>query len=163
MSPRHSFVAELATAPFIALAICAMAVGSAAKQNRAAAKTLAQTLVEEARAKHSEVTEIGISARSTRGCRTIASTDPGDVGGKCEEGDSRPMRTGKPFAEKERDGFDISLPLHDASGKMIGAVAMEFKLTPGQTSRQVLGQAREIAGEIEKQIPSKASLHLRPR
>lgn len=160
MNSRHPFLAGLAIAAFTGLAICTMAAG-APKQNRATPKTLAQKLVAEAQVRHPEVTEVGISAATARGCRTIASTDPGDVNEKCEEDDARPMRTGKPFVEKERDGYDVSLPLHDAAGKMIGAVAIEFKLSPGQTRAQVLAQARKIAGEMEKQIPSKASLNER--
>src|SRR5579864_2698204 len=121
-------------------------------------KTVAQKLVEDTHAQHPEATEIGIVTVSAKGCRTIASTDKGDVGEKCESDDSAPMKTGKPYAEKEKDGYDISLPLHDATGMAIGAVGIEFKLEAGQTAANMIEKAKRIAGEMEKQIPSKAAL-----
>ena len=121
-------------------------------------KTMAQKLVDNTHAQHPEATEIGIVTVSARGCRTIASTDSKDIGEKCEAEDSAPMKTGKPYVEKEKDGYDISLPLHDASGKVIGAVGMEFKLEAGQTAANMTEKAKQIAGEMEKQIPSKAAL-----
>lgn len=125
------------------------------------AKIFAQTLVESTHARHPETTEIGIAARSSRGCETIASTDRGDVGEKCEKDDVEPMQTGNPFVEKEKDGFDVSLPLHDAQGKTVGTVGIEFKSEPGQTESSVLAQAKTIAAEMETHIPSKAKLYER--
>ena len=121
-------------------------------------KSFAQKLVEATQAKHPESDEIGISANTSRGCIGIASTDKSDIGGKCEKADTEPMRTGKPFVEKEKDGFDVSLPLHDSTGKSIGAVGFGFKSAPGQTAASVTEQARKIAAEMEAQIPSKAKL-----
>jgi hypothetical protein len=68
------------------------------------------------------------------------------------------MRTGKPVVEKEKDGFDVSLPLHDSTGLIIGAVGVGFKSVPGQTEASVTEQAQKIAAEMEAQIPSKAKL-----
>ena len=65
---------------------------------------------------------------------------------------------GKPFAEKEEDGFDVTVPLHDATGKLIGAVRMDFKPEPGQQEPGVIERAIQITRELEKQIPSKAAL-----
>lgn len=121
-------------------------------------KSTAQKLVEDTHAQHPEATEIGIVTLSARGCRTIASTDKGDIGEKCEADDSAPMKTGRPYVEKEKDGYNVSLPLHDASGKAIGAVGIEFKLEAGQTAANMTAKAKQIAGEMEKQIPSKAAL-----
>src|SRR5215472_10297869 len=85
-----------------------------ARPQTAKPKTFTQKLVEETLTKHPEADEIGISAFSSHGCHTIASTDRGDVGEACEKDDSEPMRTGKPYVEREKDGFDISVPLHDS-------------------------------------------------
>jgi hypothetical protein len=122
-------------------------------------KSFAQKLVEATHAKHPESDEIGISANTSRGCIGIASTDKSDVGGKCEKEDSEPMRTGKPVVEKEKDGFDVSLPLHDSAGNIIGAVGVGFKSAAGQTEALVT----EIATEMEVQIPSKAKLFERSK
>jgi hypothetical protein len=123
-----------------------------------AGKSFAQKLVESTQARHPECDEIGISANTSRGCVGIASTDKSDIGEKCEKEDSEPMRTGKPVVEKEKDGFDVSLPLHDSMGTMIGVVGFGFKPGPGQTEASVIEQAQKIAAEMEMQIPSKAKL-----
>jgi hypothetical protein len=144
------------------LGICFLASASSAAQTTGA-KIFAQTLVESTHARHPETTEIGIAARSSRGCETIASTDRGDVGEKCEKDDVEPMQTGNPFVEKEKDGFDVSLPLHDAQGKMVGTVGIEFKSEPGQAESSVLAQAKTIAAEMETHIQSKAKLYERAK
>ena len=126
-----------------------------------AQESLAQHLVTTTMSAHPELTEIGISVHSTHGCHSIASTDAGDVGERCETGDLRVMRTSRPYAVKENDGFDVSVPLHDVSGKLIGSLAIEFRLQSGETNRSVIAEASKIAREMEAQIPSKASLYER--
>jgi hypothetical protein len=142
----------------VALFIGALPVLTSAQTKTHAGKSFAQKLVETTRAKHPESDEIGISANTSRGCIGIASTDKSDIGGKCEKEDSEPMRTGKPVVEKEKDGFDVSLPLHDSTGKVIGAVGIGFKSAPGQTEASVTKLALKIAAEMESQIPSKTRL-----
>ena len=132
-----------------------------AQTPRPAPKTFAQQLVDATHAAHPEADEIGISATTSSGCKGIASTDKSDIGEKCEADDIKPMRTGKPFVEKEKDGYDVSLPLHDSDGKVIGVVGVGFKLVSGQTEASVTAQARKIAAEMEAKIPSKAKLFAR--
>jgi hypothetical protein len=146
------------TALLAALLISALPIPGSAQTKAPAGKTVAQKLVETTQAKHPESDEIGISAITSRGCVGIASTDKSDIGEKCEKEDSGAMRTGKPVVAKEKDGFDVTLPLHDSTGKMIGALGIGFKPAPGQTEASVTEQARKIASEIEPQIPSKAKL-----
>jgi hypothetical protein len=124
------------------------------------AKTLAQHLVETAVTKHPELSGMELAVTPPRGqnCLTIASTEAKDLGEKCDEDEFTAMRTGMPFAEKEEDGFDITVPLHDATGKLIGTVGMDFKATPGQQEPDVIEQATRITRELEKQIRSKAAL-----
>ncbi|HEV2314116.1 MAG TPA: PDC sensor domain-containing protein [Candidatus Acidoferrales bacterium] len=148
----------LKIAGIAAFGICFACAMTPAQTATHQTKTMAQKLVEDTHAQHPEATEIGIVTISARGCRTIASTDSKDIGEKCEADDSAPMKTGKPYVEKEKDGYDISLPLHDATGKAIGAVGIEFKLEAGQTAANMTEKAKQIAGEMEKQIPSKAAL-----
>ena len=93
-----------------------------------------------------------------RGCFGIASTDPSDVGEKCEAEDLRPIRTRKAYVEKEGGGFDISLPLYDSAGKLVGSVGIGFKGSAGHSSAELTQKAKEIAEEMAKQIPSKAAL-----
>jgi hypothetical protein len=150
-------------AAVLALGLCALSVSAAAQANTAKkAKTasygFAQKLVESTHAAHPEADEIGISATTQRGCIGIASTDPSDVGEKCEADDIEPMKTGKPSVGKEGDGFDVGLPLHDAHGKLVGVVGIGFKASPGQTEASVTAAAKKIAADMERHIPSKAAL-----
>jgi hypothetical protein len=141
-----------------ALPLSILPVMTCAQTKTPAGKSFAQKLVEATHAQHPESDEISISAITGRGCIGIASTDKSDIGAKCEKEDSEPIRTGKPVVEKEKDGFDVSLPLHDSTGKIIAAVGIGFKPAPGQTEASVTEQARKIAAEMEAQIPSKAKL-----
>ena len=130
-------------------------------QQTAKPKLFAQKLVEKIQAKHPEADEIGISVRLSGGCKTIASTDRTDIGEACEKDDIEPMRTGMPFVEKERDGYDISVALHDAKGKLVGSVGIGFKPAAGQTEKSFVEKAKEIAREMEAQISSRAQLFAR--
>lgn len=157
VSRRH---ATSAAAVMVTLALTlAAGLGYAASSGQnGAAKSFAQQLVEGTMAKHSAATEIGIATRTARGCRGIASTDAGDVGEKCEAEDVRAMSTGRATADKEKDGYDVSLPLHDAAGAIVGSVGIEFKLSAATTRASALAQARKIEREMAAQITSKAQL-----
>lgn len=51
----------------------------------ASAQTLAQRLVRDMVAKHADVlSAMGVAVQSSKGCATVASTDPRDVGEKCD-------------------------------------------------------------------------------
>jgi hypothetical protein len=121
-------------------------------------KILAQRLVEEAVAKHPEVTAVEIALRSSKECSTIADSELNGVGEKCDHDELEAMRTGEPFVEKESDGFDVTLPLHESAGKIIGTVGMDFKAEPGQKRSSVVTRAQKIVQEVEAQIPSTANL-----
>lgn len=148
-------------AAIAALALFLVPSFANAQQKTARPTTMAQKLVNETHAKHPEANEIGIAVTGAKGCSNIASTDKGDIGEKCEKDDSEPIRTGKPYIEKEKNSFDVSLPLHDLSGKLVGSVGIEIAPKAGQTEHDVVQQAQKIAAEMESGIPSKASL-LRP-
>jgi hypothetical protein len=92
------------------------------------------------------------------GLRTIALAEAKDLGGKCDEDEFTAMKTGTPFVDGGKDEWDITVPLRDVSGKMIGAPGMDSKVKPGQQRSAVVRLASEITGEIEKQIPSSARL-----
>ncbi len=147
----------------LAAGLCALPLAVAA-QVKTAGKAkpanygFAQKLVSATHAAHPEADEIGISATTRGGCVGIASTDPGDVGEKCEAADVAPMKTGKPSVEKEGTGFDVALPLHDAHGTLVGVAGIGFKGAPGQTEGTVTAAAKTIVAEMERQIPSRAAL-----
>jgi hypothetical protein len=123
-------------------------------------KIYAQKLVEELAARHSEVTGIEVSATPPEGqhCVTIAATEAKDLGEKCDEDEFAALRTGKPLVDKEEDGFDITLPIHDATGKIIGTMGLDFKPQPGQKESEVVERAKQIASQFEEQVPARARL-----
>jgi hypothetical protein len=153
--PASTAVKTLAFAAILG----AFALFSAATARQSGKEEIfAQRLVEQALARHPEVTGIEMSARSSKGCSTIASTDPKDLAEKCDKDELEPLRTGKPFVEHEADGFDVTLPMRDARGRIIAVVGMDFKLVANQTESQVVEQGRRIVKEIEAHSPVKASL-----
>lgn len=152
-------LSPLAAALFVAAVFASSRPAFAlAQANTGKGKLFAQKLVENTHVKHPETDEVGISAMTSRGCVGIASTDKSDIGEKCEKDDAEPMRTGQRFVEKEKDGFDVSLPLHDSAGKIIGTAGIGFKLGVGQTEASVTRQAQKILSEMEAQIHSKSDL-----
>jgi hypothetical protein len=144
---------------FCLLTCCVDAiVGTASSRPAASQKIFAQTLVEQVLRGHSEIESLEIAADSPTGCKTIAATDPKEIGERCDDDESQPLKTGEPFVEQEGDGFDLTLPLHDRDKKIIAVVGVDFKAASGLTRDSVLKKARQIAAEIELQVPSKDKL-----
>jgi hypothetical protein len=128
--------------------------------NAQSKKTQAQKLVDSIAQRHSEITGLELSATPAgqKGCVTIAAIEAKDLGEKCDKDEDTAMKTGEPFVEHEPDGFDVTAPLHDATGKLIGALGIDFKPQPGQTKADVLKLTAELLKEVKQQIPSKAFL-----
>jgi iron complex outermembrane receptor protein len=123
-------------------------------------KILAQKLVDELAAKHPELVRIGLHLTPPTGSENliVASNVASKVGQKSDPEDLAAMRAGKPVALREQGNFDVTLPLHDASGKVIGAIGLTFKPTPNEQEAAAIQRAQSIARELEKQISSKAKL-----
>jgi hypothetical protein len=125
-----------------------------------AKKTQAQNLVDLTAQKHSEITSLEISAapEGQEQCSTIAATQAKDLGEKCDEDEAAALKTMEPVVEKEPDGFDVTAPLHDANGKLVGALGIDFKPQAGQTKADIVKRTTKLLKEMEPQIPSKAFL-----
>jgi hypothetical protein len=123
-------------------------------------KTQAQNLVDLTAQAHLEISGLELSATPPGDdtCVTIAATEAKDLGEKCDEDEATALRTLKPFVEHEPDGFDVTAPLHDASGKLIGTLGIDFKPQPGQTKAHILKRTAGLLREIEQQIPSEVFL-----
>ncbi len=135
------------------LALAALPASGARPQHR-----FAQALVNRMHRAHPEIEEIGIAVQFAGGCRTIASTDPGDVGERCESEDRTPMRTGRIVVQREGKELDISLPLRDASGRRVGSIGMELIPARGESRAAAIRKVKAIAAAMARQIPSKARL-----
>ena len=123
-------------------------------------KTLAQRLVDELAKKHPELLRIGLHVTPPRSSENIivASNVSAKVGQKSDPEDLQAMKTGRPVVLREGENFDVTLPLHDASGRIIGAIGLTLKPTTGEQEADATRRARAIARELENRTPSKDSL-----
>ena len=126
-------------------------------------KIYAQKLVNETLAAHPDIMGLEISAASVgKGCTTIASDEELGIGEKCDKDERMVMETGKPFPDKVtehgKEFFDVNVPIHDANGKILAIVGVDFKPDPKQTAAQASEQAQQIAKEIEAKVSSKDKL-----
>ena len=146
--------------------LCASSAQSAARaaQERTihvpAAKIYAQKLVNETLAVHSEIMGLEISAVHPKKdeCTTIASDEELGIGEKCDQDEYDVMKSGKPFADKTtehgQEFYDVNVPIHDANGKVVAIIGVDFKPDPKQTADQASQQAQQIAKEIEAKVSS---------
>lgn len=142
------------------VAFLAVAASLASAGGAAADKIMAQKAVAEVKAAHPEITGLELAATRSKqeGCKTIAATEAKEIGEKCDKDEFTAMKTNQPSVEQEKDGFDVTLPLHDAAGKIIATLGMDFKVEPGRTKETVARQAKQIASELEKRFTSKSQL-----
>jgi hypothetical protein len=108
-----------------------------------------------------QLVAIELAVVTPRGCATIAATERKDVGERCDADEEGPMRTGEPSVEEPSRAdpvYDVTPPLHDASGRLIGAVGMDIAPHPGQHRDAVVAFARTVLRELEARIPSKEQL-----
>lgn len=123
-------------------------------------KTKAQSLVEATAKNHPELTGLELSSTppATYECITIAATEAKDLGERCDKDEFKALKAHKPFVEQEADGFDVTAPLHDAKGRLVGTVGIDFRTKPGQTKAEILKRTNVVVRELESQIPSRAFL-----
>jgi hypothetical protein len=130
-----------------------------------AAKIYAQKIVNETLAAHPEIMGLEISAASVKKdeCTTIASDEELGIGEKCDQDEYSVMKSNKPFADKTtehgKEFFDVNVPIHDANGKILAIVGVDFKPDPKQTAAQATEAAEQIAKEIEAKVPSRDKLY----
>ncbi len=120
----------------------------------------AHWLVTRTAAGHAQIEAVEIAVVHEGVCRTIASSHAEDVGEKCDDDENGPMKTGAPSVEAPSAAdpvYDVTQPLHDEAGNLIGAVGMD--IAPASMTRDaVLRLARSALREIEARIPSKEKL-----
>ena len=124
--------------------------------------TQAQHLVDLTAQRHPEITGLELSVNhGQEGCVTIAATQAKDLGEKCDDDEAAALKTLKPFVEHEPDGFDVTAPLHNARGNLIGTLGIDFKPQARQTNASILKLTSGLLREIEQKIPSKEFLSAR--
>ncbi len=131
-----------------------------ATSSRLQGRIVAQKLVDDLVAKHPDLVRVGLHL--TPPDRTdnmiVACNVAARIGRKSDPEDLKAMQTGKPVVLKEEGNFDVTLPLHTASGKVIGAIGLTFKPQGDEQESAAAGRAKKMAAEVEKQITSEAKL-----
>jgi hypothetical protein len=125
-----------------------------------AGKIYAQRLVDELAARYPELVRIGMHVTPPNKSDNIiiACNVSERIGQKSDPEDLKAMNSGQPVVLKEGENFDVTLPLHDAAGKVIGAIGLTFTPLSGEQDRDAASRARAMAHEIEKQIASTVQL-----
>ena len=153
---------------FLVLSALLVILGAAASNAPASpapsSKIYAQKLIEETLAAHQELDALAISATppGKTQCVTIASDEAKEIGEDCDEEELTAMKTNSPLVQKEmengKDTYDVTIPIHDASGKVIATAGIDFDPDPNQSEAKVTERAQQIAKEIEAKVPSKEKL-----
>jgi len=149
---------------FCAAAVLACASLLSAQTSQAPPKIYAQKLVAETLAAHSELTGVEIAATppGKSQCVTIASSETKGIGEKCDKDEFTAMKTNKPFVEKENEGgkevYDVTIPIHDSTGKVIATAGLDFKPEANQTNEQITRRSLQIAKELDAKLASKDKL-----
>ena len=165
----HATSIRISKMHFLVLTMLLVFLGAAASSAQTlqlpTPKIYAQKLVNETLAAHPDIMGLEISAVSVgkEECTTIASDEELGIGEKCDRDEYDVMKTNKPLADDtEEHGkkfFNVNVPLHDANGKAMAVVGVDFKPNPTQTAAQATERAEQIAKEIEAKVPSKEKLY----
>jgi hypothetical protein len=147
----------------VLLILCTVA-GNSQSNPTSASRIYAQKLVEETLAVHPELMGLELAATppGKTQCVTIASNETKGIGEKCDKDEFTAMKTNKPFVEKEKENgrevYDVTIPIHDANGKIIATAGIDFKSEPNQSDAQVTERSQRIAKELESKVKSKEKL-----
>ena len=153
MSAKSSIFAMTLVVPILMMVLC-LSVGAQSGKNQA------QQLVDSIVKRNADVAGLEVSSTlpGKTTCMTIAATEAKDLGEKCDEDEFAALQTRKPHVEKEADGYDVTAPLHDVNGNLVGTVGIDFKIQSGQNDASILQRTSELLKEFERQIPSKEFL-----
>jgi len=123
-------------------------------------KIEAQRLVDDLIARHPSLVRVGmhLTPPGQSDDIIVACNLVERIGQKSDPEDLKAMKTGKPVVLKEAGNFDVTLPLHTASGKVIGALGLTFKPEVNEKESAAVERAKKMATELEGHIPSKAKL-----
>lgn len=124
--------------------------------------TYAQKLVDQELAKHPDIVIFVFHVISPDGSDyPIIASNIGRYGKKADEDDLRVIHTGTPNLEVNAAGnhFEVEMALHDASKKVIGAVACVYNYKKGDDQEALHKKAEQVRAEVEKFIPSVEKLN----
>ncbi|MDB6083425.1 MAG: hypothetical protein JWN43_1306 [Gammaproteobacteria bacterium] len=122
----------------------------------------AQTLANEVMANHPELVVIGLHAlKPGNKVETMIASNLDRIGKKDDEDDLAVAHERKTILApnmKDPSKFEAAVPLHDASGKIIGSLSTVFKYSAGDDEVTIHKAALVIRDDIAKKIPDTAAL-----
>lgn len=145
----------------LALSLCAVGLRAEAASDpswtkAADNKIFAQTYVNETMAKNPDLAFLGVHTflPGTKDQRIIA-CNLDRIGKKDDEDDIGAAEIGKITLEPKptKGEYEVLVPLHDASGKNIGALGVVYKYK-GEDPRKLLDKATKLRDEFAKKIKS---------
>ena len=147
----------------VAILFCttAIALPVHAGSTLAPQKIYAQELVNQTVARYPDLLVVAMHVTRPNGSQNeIIASNIGRIGKKADAEDKKVITTGETLAKVNKNGdrFEVELPLHDASSKPIGAVAIVFPYKAGDEPSQFVKRAEMIRDELAKQIPQLAKL-----
>lgn len=118
--------------------------------------TLAQVLVKETLLKYPRLLGVKIYAAVTNDTRlrTIASSEPEELGQPAPDDAGRVLEERGFFYGKGEGIISMTLPLHDSNGEKVAAVRVIMKSFLGQTEKNAVVRAMPIVKDMEARIRS---------
>lgn len=134
---------------------------------RIPADSHAQALVDEALTRHPDVEILALHARFPASGGTafpIVASNVGRIGKPADPADLDVIASGKPRVVPDPRGrrIEAKLPLRDASGATVGALAVVYAWKPGTSADAVYRRAEKIRDEVAADIGTLQALY-RPR
>jgi iron complex outermembrane receptor protein len=121
--------------------------------------SLADLVVEKTLGKHPEALILILHAQTpNNGGYPIVASNIGRVGKKADPDDLRVIETGKARVAVIDPLVEVEVPLHDASGKPIGAMGVVYRYAKRDGESVFLWRADTLEREVRRMIPSAARL-----
>ena len=121
-----------------------------------------QFLVDDTLGRHPEIEVIVFHARTpqTGTGYPIVASNIGRIGKPADESDLEVIRTDKPHSAADASGrrFESKVPLRDATGATLGAIAVIFPYRATSNGAVLESQAEKIAAELRPRIATVAAL-----
>jgi hypothetical protein len=147
------------SAILVATLACTWAASASAEERlgKAADNAIyAQTLVNATMAQHPELVVMGIHAlKPGAKVETMIAANLDRIGKKDDEDDLAVAHERKTILApnmKDPAKFEVALPLHDASGKVIGSLSTVFKYTAGGDEVKMHAAAVAIRDDLARKI-----------
>jgi hypothetical protein len=151
---------SLARLSFLFIA-CAIASAVHAGSTTAPENIYAQKLVDETIAAYPDLLVVALHVTPPKSSNNvIIASNIGLIGKRADAEDLKVINTGETLTKINKLGnrTEVEQPLHDASQRRIGSIAMVFPYKAGDDESQFVLRAARIRDELERKIPDAASL-----